>query len=321
MTESRRGYMTVAAGPRRFVEFAVDLALSLREHNPEGTSLLTDEVGKRTVEDKYPGLFGRVERLPREYTQDARRCNLGKFYLADATPYERTMFIDADTLVVGSLSGLWEKLEPFPFAMLGEHLTSEDDREHHGFSTRELMAEFRLGCYLKCAAGILYFQREMGKAVCRECFELYQSSFRDDPRFQQRRVQDELLFGIAGGRRVLPVFGIESARRELPTGEPQALPVIPVRRPMIWGDELARLEPGDRTFAIIHFGALPPRETMRWLMKDVRRRRRENGYSIRSVRLWHEMAERRFWSGRIPPLRVRARRKLLRLLGMDAWNM
>jgi hypothetical protein len=46
------------------------------------------------------------------------------------------MFVDADCIVLASMDDRWSALETSGMAMTGELLTAEDDRRHHGFSTR-----------------------------------------------------------------------------------------------------------------------------------------------------------------------------------------
>ena len=258
------GYITVACGHRRYLEMATDLALSLREHDEKPVALVLDEELRPAASDRHLSAFDHVVPLPAGYPPF-----LSKLAAPRATPFERSFFIDADCLAIGSLRDLWGGVEASDFAVQGRYVGAGEDHEHHFLSTAALVRNFGLGRYLRHNAGILYFRREAGRAVSAACMRLWEDDFRRQIPF------DEPLRGLVGER-----FGIAT---------------IPKPYPMAWWPNL--VAPGETKFRLVHFmGPLLP-ETLTWLLHAVRRRRRAAGIPWREgVLAWINKATR----GRIP---------------------
>jgi len=156
-----RGYLTMAVRKARYLEMAVDMALSLREHTRHPISLAADRELGALARKSYASVFDSVELVEDRFLVG----RAFKYGTAAATPYDETIFVDADCVVLGSLDGLWPVLETADMAMVGQQLTIADDQLHHGFSTRHLMRRFRLDRYLKTNSGLFCFRREPGIAA------------------------------------------------------------------------------------------------------------------------------------------------------------
>jgi len=205
MTSPDRGFLTLAVGSRHYLEMAVDMALSLREHTRLPVALATDETLAAVVRDAFPRVFDRVTLVPDRF-RDGRALKYG---CAEASPFEETVFVDADSFVLGSLDALFDVLRTEPMAMLGEHLTAADARNHHGFPTRALMRRFGLQVYLKTNSGVFAFRRSAALPLMEECLHTFRTEVRPRLRWQAllgRWLGDEITFGIVGGRRGVEVF-------------------------------------------------------------------------------------------------------------------
>jgi hypothetical protein len=239
-----RGYVTLASSHLGYLEMAVDLALSLREYNGEPIALVLGEELRAQAAPAQFAAFDRMVPLDPAYPR-----NIGKAYTARAGLFDAAISIDADCLVTGSLRGLWERMGRAPFAVQGEFIGPDDDREHHRRSTAALMRRFGLARYLRCNAGYMYFRREPGIAIAEACHALYREAFAG-------QIESfEILLGIVSSR--FPIATIQG----------------PI--PMAFAPKLVL--PADRRFPIVHvFGPLR-RDTMAYLMDGVRRRRRAAG--------------------------------------------
>jgi hypothetical protein len=239
-----RGYITVASGDRRYLEFAADLALSLREFGRAPVALLLGDELAPQLSEAHRAAFDRVLPLPAGYP-----AYLGKLAAPAASPYERTLYIDADCLVVGDLEALWSRIETAGFAAQGKYFGPDNAEEHHGVAVRALMARLGIPRYLKTNTGFLYFRKAPGIAVAAACMALRASAFGG------AMTCDELLLGAVA----------------------DAHDVVAVKRPwpMAWSGHAVL--PRETRHQIVHFIGDFRVDTLAWLMMDMRRRRRAAG--------------------------------------------
>lgn len=286
----RRGCITIATRKTAYAEMAVDLALSVKALHAESMCLVADRDNAAYVATHYPAVFDSVVELPARY-HFGHAC---KFALADLTPYEQTLFIDADTLVLSSITHLWSHAEGVPLQMMGTLRTRDTDELHHGFAIRELIDEFALERYFDNHSGAFVFRREAAPFL-EACFDVYANALFTPRRRLRGFVGDELAFGIVGGRR-----GVARMR------EPY---------PVLWDAELAALRPYETSKPLCHFIGSPSSAALDWLMDDMRRRRAERGLPQRSEAAWRRKASRT-----LRKRRVGAKLLHLRSLVSDSWG-
>jgi hypothetical protein len=101
--DSSEGFLYVATG-EKYVAEAVRAVGPLRRHNP-GV-----RVGLIADREPPPGLFDDVLRI------DKPLYGMGDKLQMARTPYQRTVFLDTDTLVLGDLRGLFRLLEGYDLA-------------------------------------------------------------------------------------------------------------------------------------------------------------------------------------------------------------
>lgn len=100
-----RGVVYVATGAA-YVELALQSRESLRATNPEiPADLFTDDIHAAGLD-----AFDKVHKVPRLHHRAKLEC-------LPLTRFQRSLFLDADTLVVGQLGDLWGILDSFDFAM------------------------------------------------------------------------------------------------------------------------------------------------------------------------------------------------------------
>jgi hypothetical protein len=107
----RRGIVTLAYGHERFVEQARSLAHSLELHAPQlHRTLITD-----SDNPEIRRLFTEVISHRPEYGSGVRQ----KLFLDQYSPYEETLFIDSDCLVLGNLDTFWSAFAGQNFGVPG----------------------------------------------------------------------------------------------------------------------------------------------------------------------------------------------------------
>ncbi|MSR22095.1 MAG: hypothetical protein EXR92_00805 [Gemmatimonadetes bacterium] len=265
-----RGYLTMAVGRRHYLEMAVDMALSLRERSSLPILLASDEAMGALAAAQFPGVFSEIVPIERRFLRGRAR----KFGVAAASPFEETVFIDADCLVLSDPETIWAGAGDGPVTMVGEMLGPTDDRYHQGFSTRDLMKALGLQAYLKTNSGVFHFRRGGGLGAMEECLRCFEEEVRPalrSPLRPWRFLGDELGFALAGGRLGFHTFS--------PPG------------PMYWEAEIQALDPDRPSKPILHFIAPIPVNTLVRLLDDIRWRRHAAGLpSERSLPTWRREA-------------------------------
>jgi hypothetical protein len=267
MTQTSRGYLTMAARHGRYLEMAVDMALSLREHTSLPIGLAADEALAATAQTRYAGVFDVVTLVPRRF-REGRALKYGS---AVASPFEETIFVDADCVVLGAMDGLLDMLVHCDMAMTGELLGPEEDRQHHGFSTRSLMRKFGLDRYLKTNSGLFCFRRSAALAIMEECRACYVDEVVPRLRWSAllgRWLGDEIAFGIVGGRR--------------------RLGTLPKPDLMYWPEEFARLDLANPTKPLLHMIWPPQPDTLDALLAGTQERRRAAGIPGDAASHWRD---------------------------------
>ncbi|MGB5559222.1 MAG: hypothetical protein WBN04_14570 [Paracoccaceae bacterium] len=100
-----KGVIYVATGPG-YVDLALQSARSLRASNPGlAVDLFTDDRGADGLE-----IFDQVHSVPVVHPRAKLECMA-------LSRFQRTLFLDADTLVVGDLGDLWGVLDRFDLAL------------------------------------------------------------------------------------------------------------------------------------------------------------------------------------------------------------
>lgn len=106
---SSRGVLTFAVGAKRYIDQAVNLARSVRLHNPGlPVALVTDSRSEALAQE-----FAHILPLQPDLGAPLRQ----KLYSINYSPFDETLFIDSDCLVFGSLDGVFAKLEFADFNM------------------------------------------------------------------------------------------------------------------------------------------------------------------------------------------------------------
>ncbi|HTR87434.1 MAG TPA: hypothetical protein VMI56_23320 [Reyranella sp.] len=261
------GFMTLAFGRSDYVEMAVDFALSLREWHGEPIAIAVDEPAERYIAKRYPGVFDAIVRLPSSLSAGWEY----KFALADVSPFPRTVFIDADTIVLGDLGAVLADAERVDFAMIGHYCTAPTNADHNGFSVQELIGEFGLSRYFHNHSGLVAFERENGRRYFAECLAVWRNELLLSKHRESHGLADEVAFGIAAARQ-----GAVTLREPFP---------------MFTTNELHDVR--SRRKPLCHLYHPPPHDAMKWLMAGVVARRRNAGVALPSLRHWLQKPARK----------------------------
>ena len=156
MSEARRGILTLASGDRRYIDMAITLARSLERHSPR--------LPRAVVTDSHEPLLGSLYDQRIEIDHGFGGPFHQKLALDRYAPFEETLFIDGDSLVVGDVEWIFDLLKEAQFGVVGQQLRGGD---WHGDIDRVLRSIGREELP-KFNGGIYYLRRS---TVVSEVFE------------------------------------------------------------------------------------------------------------------------------------------------------
>jgi hypothetical protein len=151
-----RGILTLAFGKPKFIDMAKALAWSLNLNAPEiPRAIVTD-----SDDPELARLFQqRIEYRP-QYGSNLRQ----KMYIDQYSPFDETLFIDSDSLVVRSLDSFWSAFAAVPFGTSGDRWLRAGETDAFldvGF----ILRRFGFDRLPKFNGGIYYFKRNQESAA------------------------------------------------------------------------------------------------------------------------------------------------------------
>lgn len=206
-----RGIITIALGADYYVRMAKDLALSARRHcGSEPRAVITD-----SRDPELLSLFD--EAIPVDRTLGDPLFQ--KLWLDRYTPFDDTLFIDSDSLLVGNLEAVWHACAGRECGFVGEEQTSGS---WYGADIASVCRQCDLPWLATLNSGMIFFRRGAAAssvfASARDAMSSYETlGFQP---FRETRT-DEVGFALAfskhgihpidddGGRTMRTPIGIE----------------------------------------------------------------------------------------------------------------
>lgn len=192
-----QGYLTLATGDRQYYDAAVNLALSVRRNDARRPiSLLCDDSGKLTDEEK--ACFDRViVALPGTLGVGCA----GKLDVPDFLPYEETVFLDSDCLIVKrDMDRHWALLAQQCFNVGGEPRTSGP---WYTFDIADVCKDLKIDYMVHMNSGVMYMRkgRELDKflTVVQDLRDKAQDILFVQHRDMNAQIADEPFWGAAMG--------------------------------------------------------------------------------------------------------------------------
>lgn len=175
----RRGVLTMAYGHRRFIEQAKDLGYSLRLH----ASHLPRAIVTDSQDPEIRVIFTEVLPYRPEFGSGVRQ----KLCLDYYSPYEETLFIDSDCLVLGDLKELWLAFPGQFFGALGYRYLKRGAHDPY-MDVDFLLDHLQVTSLPKFNGGTYYFRRceaatrffDTARTVMSSWREIRLNSFRQD---------------------------------------------------------------------------------------------------------------------------------------------
>jgi hypothetical protein len=112
------GIITIAHGEKRYIEMAKMLALSLKLTNPGIKRAVVSDIPEAEFKDLYDIYI--------PYEPDYGKGLSQKLYIDKYSPFDETLFIDSDCLVIDPLDNMLELCRKYSFTVIGSPITSGD---------------------------------------------------------------------------------------------------------------------------------------------------------------------------------------------------
>jgi hypothetical protein len=187
---SSRGVLTLAYGDARFLEQARSLAHSLQLHAPDlPRTLVTD-----STDPELHRQFTQVVAYRKEYGSGVRQ----KLFLDHYSPYEQTLFIDSDCLVLGNLDAFWIAFTGQHFGVPGFRYLQKGASDPY-LDVDYVLTAFNLTAIPKFNGGTYYFTRSPEAAKFFDTARNVLSNFRELRlgEFRRNGPNDEAVYAIA----------------------------------------------------------------------------------------------------------------------------
>jgi hypothetical protein len=202
MGKDMQGYLTIALGFDRYVEMAINLASSLRHFDKTRPICLVHD-GKVNIPEEAKTLFTHFAELD---TRDDYVGCMNKIRLDEVSPFEETMYIDADCLLVkDDIDRHWKTLGRNYFGMTGEKRYSGRWNNLHIDSVRR---RFSIPHVVQMNSGVFYFRRSAESsrffARLRTLYRDHRDELSNIHQGRRNQYADEPFFGVA-----MAEFGIE----------------------------------------------------------------------------------------------------------------
>ncbi len=199
MTE---GYIAIALDDQRYLDLAANMALSIKRIDTRPVSVVVNKAIQ--VPKAYVAIF---DHIIVAHDDPTIRGAMNKARLFEFTPYDRTMYIDADCFLFNSrIEFFWRKFAGRSFAVEG-HRQSTGPVFACSLGQKDaaaLCAQFNIPYLTVFNAGVMYFERcDATKKIFEEVLDLYRGTHRDVISYRYKHegeYADEPFFAVALAR-------------------------------------------------------------------------------------------------------------------------
>ncbi len=210
---NQTGILTLAFGPERYIQMAIRLAQSLMLNSPNHPRAIVTDRNK----DELSQYFDIVIPYKPEYGRNLEQ----KLHLDLYTPFQRTMYIDSDCLVVKSLDSIFSMLRGYPLTTSDFHKRFRDYSDpNFEVNVNKVLDYFNIDFIYRFNGGLYYFE---SNSTSTKVFEQAREILNFYPelgirQFRNSGPNEEILMGIAMRLNDLKLFRDNGALMKTPKG-------------------------------------------------------------------------------------------------------
>ena len=210
-----KGIITTAFGHRKWVELAVDFALSCYEFNDLEVALVTDQTSSNFIVKNYPNIFSHIFISEKFGTNEDDLQVTAKISALEYSPFKKSVFFDADMLFIKRMpTKLFNQINQ-NILMLGRYhdLLSCESLYHNAHEIKQLLNLYSINKYLHCVGGCFFWEKKQGYKYANYLREILPRHKNKLKLYNGGLFTDEILFGLTAHE-----YGIEIL--ELKKGKP-----------------------------------------------------------------------------------------------------
>jgi len=188
----RIGIIIIATGHPNYGNMAYNLACSIKAAEDIPVAIVWSEGSRNHLTDKQLQIFSQMIQLPALY-----RTGFGvKLHLDQLTPFDKTLYLDADTLWLGRKpSELFAELSGTSFTCITEGDTDKPNPKYYFWAEpQEIKEMYQVDKVYQTRSEVIYFEK--GTKVFETARDVDASALKTIRRFGEW-IPDELYFNIA----------------------------------------------------------------------------------------------------------------------------
>jgi hypothetical protein len=192
-----RGILVIAQGKQRYIDMAKNIAMSVKLSNPDLQLALVTDSDDKELDTYYLHIIPIRPEFGIGFSQ--------KLHIYDYSPFQRTMFIDVDCLVIRNIDFLWKLFYGKDMSVIGKKKYSG---EYIGTSIESLKKQFVFDYLPSFNGGVYYFEKnEAARAIFQFAIEIFKNKYDELGLWKfDGRPGDEPVMAIAMGvNKVEPV--------------------------------------------------------------------------------------------------------------------
>lgn len=187
LKDTTKGILTIATGAQKYIDMAINLAMSCKLKAPHiPLALVTDSTNPELLK-----FFDFIIPVKNKYGKGV----LQKLYVNEYSPFEKTMFIDSDCLVINSIDWLFELFDGKKVSVVGK---IKYDYKLSGQTLEYLKTQIDIDYLISFNGGIYYFEKsEIANKVYEKSREII--NYYDQWNFNKWRggIADEVVMSVA----------------------------------------------------------------------------------------------------------------------------
>lgn len=181
-----KGILTLAHGKPRYLNMAKTLAMSLQLHN--------DRIPRAVITDSSDPDLSRLYHICIPFRPEFGTGVQQKIYLDQYSPFEETIFIDSDCIVVNNIENLWHIFANVSFGVVGRQIFDG----YWFMDVSKVLSHFGLDSIPKFNGGLYYFKsNDQADAIFKSAREILQNYRQLELREFRGSQADEPIIAIA----------------------------------------------------------------------------------------------------------------------------
>lgn len=161
--EKERGILIIAQGKERYIYMAKQIAISLKLSNPDIPRALVTDSSNEDLKKYYDVIIPINKNLGFGFSQ--------KIYMYDYSPFNKTMFIDVDCLVINKIDWIFDRFNTHPVSVLGKKIYSG---ALIGTTVETLKEKIGIDYLPTFNGGVYYFEKgEKASNVYKEAIDIF----------------------------------------------------------------------------------------------------------------------------------------------------